>query len=104
MSFVEIITWALTSIGSILTGVKSFIEVKKLIDTKVMPDIQAEDKAEEIVRKQELARNLVAFTGIEAAYYTARGLIIALNFIVIMHYAYKFSAQTQKGNHHEPTP
>jgi len=86
------ITWVISTIVNIVTGLKAFDETKKLIEEKIMPDIKTEDKAEEIVRKQELAKSLVAFTGIEAAYYTARGLIIALNFAIIMHYALKFGA------------
>jgi hypothetical protein len=86
------ITWVITTIASIFAGMKAFDETKKLIEEKIMPDIKTEDKAEEIVRKQELAKSLVAFTGIEVAYYTARGLIIALNFALIMHYALKFGA------------
>ena len=95
---VEWISWILGSLGSTVAFVKSFVETKKLFDEKIMPAIQAEDKAEEIVRKQELARNLVAFSGIEAAYYTARGLIIALNFALLMHYAFKFAALTRPRN------
>ena len=90
------ITWVITTIASIFTGVKAFDEAKKLIEDKIMPDIKTEDKAEEIVQKQELAKSLVAFTGIEAAYYTARGLIIALNFALIMHYALKFAASRSR--------
>lgn len=75
------------------TGVKAFDETKKLIDEKIIPDIKSEVKAEEIVRKQELARSLVAFAGVEAAYNTAIGLIITLNFALIMHYALKFATR-----------
>ena len=68
---------------------------KKLIEDKVMPDIKEGETVEEIKRKQELARNLVAFSGVEAAYYTARGLMIAVYFSLLMHYAYKFVALTK---------
>ncbi len=91
----EWISWVLSSLGSIVLLAKTFVETKKLVEKQAMPDIKAEDKAEEIARKQELARSLVALTGIEAAYNAARGLIVALNFVLLVHYAYKFAALTR---------
>ncbi len=90
------ISWVISMLMGIFTGVKAFDETKKLIDAKIMPEVKIEDKVEEIMQRQELARSLVAFAGVEAAYYTARGLIIALNFALIMHYAFKFAAMRPK--------
>ena len=88
---IKIVTWVITSFSGMLGIAKAFTELKKLLEKDVMPDIKTEDKAEEIVKKQELAHHLVVVTGIEAAYNIARGLILALNFALMMHYALKFS-------------
>src|SRR5207245_317840 len=85
------ITWALTTVTGLIGALKSLDSVKKFIEEKVMPDIETEETVEEIQRRQELARSLVAFTGIQAAYNVARGLIIALHFGLLLHYAFKFT-------------
>lgn len=87
----QVISWIINSLGGLILMVKAFLETKKLLDDKVMPDIKTEDTATEIKNKQELAKSLVTLAGIEAAYNIARGLVIALNFAVIIHYAYKFA-------------
>ena len=88
---IKIVAWIITSLLGMIGFAKSFVETKKLLEKEVMPDIKTEEKAEEIVKKQELAHHLVVFTGIEAAYNIARGLVLALNFALLMHYALKFS-------------
>lgn len=87
---IKIGSWILSIISGLVASAKGFVEMKKIMDEKVMPDIKTEDKADEIQKKQELAKWLVIFTGIEATYNIARGLILALNFAVLMHYALKF--------------
>jgi len=85
------ISWVLTTVTGLIGLLKPFDSVKKFIEDKVMPDIETEETVEEIKRRQELARNIVAFAGIQAAYNVARGLIIALNFGLLVHYAFKFA-------------
>ena len=91
----SLVSWILSTVGNLVLTTKALVEKKKLIKDKVMPDIKEGETVEEIKRKQELARNLVAFSGVEAAYYTARGLMIAVYFSLLMHYAYKFVALTK---------
>lgn len=94
----SLISWILSTVSSVIGLLKAFDGTKKFIEEKVMPDIKTEETIEEIKRRQELARNLVAFAGIEAAYNVARGLMIALNFGIILHYAFRFSERvTSKG-------
>lgn len=92
----KIITWAITSFGGIIGIVKTFSETKKLLEKDVMPDIKTEDKAEEIVKKQELAHHLVILAGLEAAYNVARGLVVAFNFALLMHYSLKFAQSVKR--------
>ncbi len=89
----SLISWILSSLASLIGLAKSFVEIKKLLDEKVMPDIKTEDTAKEIQDKQELAKSLVTLAGIEAAYNIARGLILALQFAVFAHYAHKFASR-----------
>ena len=86
-----IIQQVLGMIGGVITSFKALLEAKKLLEDKIMPDITTEETAENIKSKQELAKYLVIFTGIEAAYNTARGFMVALYFVITMHYAFKFT-------------
>jgi hypothetical protein len=85
------VSWVLGTAVSLIGLLKTFDATKKFFDEKVTPDINSEETIEEIKRRQELARNIVAFAGIEAAYNVARGLVLALNFGLLLHYAFKFS-------------
>src|SRR5207245_10011211 len=91
----SLVSWILSTVGGLVVTTKALLETKKLVEDKVMPDIDEGETVEEIKRKQELAHNLVAFAGVEAAYNTARGLMIAAYFALLMHYAYKFVALTK---------
>jgi hypothetical protein len=85
------ISWVLGTVTGLIGLLKSFDSTKKFFEEKVTPDLDTEETIEEIKRRQELARNIVAFAGIEAAYNVARGLVLALNFGLLLHYALKFS-------------
>jgi len=91
MGALTFIEWIIAFITNIFVMLKALVETKKLVEETVMPDIIGEEKIEEIKQKQELARNLVAMAGVQAAYNTARGLVMALLFGLVFHYAYKFT-------------
>ncbi len=95
-AIITIIQQILTMIGGGILSFKALLEAKKLLEDKIMPDIKVEETAENIKSKQELAKHLVIFAGIEAAYNTARALIIALYFVLTMHYAFKFTLRVLK--------
>ncbi|MFL5667062.1 MAG: hypothetical protein ACJ8BW_37795 [Ktedonobacteraceae bacterium] len=95
----SLISWIIGSLVSLFGLAKTFLETKKLLDEKVMPDIKTEDTAKEIQSKQELAKSIVTLAGIEAAYNIARGLVLALNFAVIVHYTLKFASHLKRGSH-----
>lgn len=95
----QLITWIMSLLVSLFGLTKTFLETKKLIDEKIMPDSKTEDNAQEIRDKQELAKSLVMLVGIEAVYNIARGLLLALNFALIAHYAHKFASYLQRGMH-----
>lgn len=95
----SLISWIIGSLVGLFGLAKTFLETKKLLDEKVMPDIKIEDTATEIKSKQELAKSLVTLAGIEAAYNIARGLVLALNFAIIAHYAEKLASSFKRGLH-----
>jgi hypothetical protein len=92
----NLISWVISIVVSFVTATKAFIEIKKLLDEKVMPDIKAEDTAKQIQDKQELARNLVTLAGIEAAYNIGRGLILVLQFAALSHFVGKLTAELRR--------
>ncbi len=89
MDVLNVIQWILSTIGSAFGLAKTSIEIKKLVDENIMPDFKGTDKAEEMRDKKELAGNLLTLAIIEAAYNTARGLVAALLFGLVAHFAIK---------------
>jgi uncharacterized protein YqhQ len=92
MEIIGFIRGIIAVISTLVVAVKGLFEIKKLAEKTTMPDIKSEDKIAEIMDKKELARNLVALAGIEAAYNIARGLVTTLTFAVLFHYANKLTA------------
>lgn len=83
-------------IGGAILAFKTFIEAKKLLDKQVMPDINVGETAEEIKNKQHLAKYLVIFAGIEAAYNTAKALMLALYMVITLYYAFKLTDRVSR--------
>jgi hypothetical protein len=82
----SLISWIVGLVVSLVGVIKTFVETKKLLDERVAPDLKAEETAKQIEEKQELAHSLIMLTTIEATYNIARGLLLALQFSVVMHY------------------
>ncbi len=70
MDIVSFIGGIISSLSGLITAIKSFFEIKKLVEKTTMPDLKGEEKALQIKEKgdQETARNILILAGIEAAY------------------------------------
>ncbi len=83
----QIITWIASKIADIAPRLKPVLDDAETIKSLMtMPDMKIEEKAQEIVKQQELAKSLVFLVGIEAFYNIARISVIVMMYAILVRF------------------